>query len=221
MGNNFRHGGATGDIIFSLPTIKALGGGHLFIHPYDRQRAESIAKLIRLQDYIASVTITQITYDCHDLDLFRNYAGHFNNLIDCHAMPFGIQVSKDAWLKVENNAIIDHSFSLIATGSNYLDASFDWNKEVDYLLTFSEVVYFLGYQDEYDRMQAQWNTKAVFWDCDFLCAAEMIMAAEMYTGGYTGLTTIAQGLGKPYRLVQAPGHTCSTLFVERETIVNV
>ena len=57
----FKHSGATGDIIFSLPTIKKMGGGTLYITPYHLQRAESIAPLIKLQDYITDVIISDIT----------------------------------------------------------------------------------------------------------------------------------------------------------------
>jgi len=37
--NNFFHSGDTGDIIFSLPTIKAMGGGKLYITNFDKQRS--------------------------------------------------------------------------------------------------------------------------------------------------------------------------------------
>jgi hypothetical protein len=43
----------------------------------------------------------------------------------------------------------------------------------------------------------------------------------MFTGCYSAMSTIAIGLGINYRLEQAPGHTCSTLFDERETIINL
>lgn len=39
---NYLHSGATGDIIFSLPTIQRMGKGTVYITEYDRQRAISI-----------------------------------------------------------------------------------------------------------------------------------------------------------------------------------
>jgi hypothetical protein len=43
----------------------------------------------------------------------------------------------------------------------------------------------------------------------------------MFTGGYSALSTIAMGLGINYRMVQAPDHTCSSLLMEREKIINL
>lgn len=40
--NSFFHSGATGDIVFSLPTVKAMGGGNFYISNFDKQRSESI-----------------------------------------------------------------------------------------------------------------------------------------------------------------------------------
>ena len=221
---NFKHSGATGDLIFSLPTIRQMGGGNLFIVPYSQQRAESVAKLLRTQDYIKSVTVTsEPPAGCIDLDLFRKFAGHHENLIEAHFKGQGLvsdKSYKNGWVSIKDDFIKDYTFSVISTGANYHDPNFNWAKEVDYLLTISDYVYFLGYQDEYNLFQDSFGTKAMYWDCDFLAAAQMINAAEMYTGGYTGLTTIAQALGRTYRIVQAPGHTCSSLFIDREKIVN-
>jgi ADP-heptose:LPS heptosyltransferase len=225
---NFKHSGATGDIIFSLPTIKAMGGGTLYIHPYDEQRARSIAKLISLQPYIDKVIVsTDIPTDAVDLDLFRNHAGHHENLIHAHFKGQGLQIDesyKDGWLTIPEIIepfIWDGKYSVINYTTNYMDHNFDWSAEVKYLLTFSERVYFVGYEDEFNIFQEKFNTKALFYKCDFAEAGDLIKYAQMFTGCYSAMATIAQGLGRTLRLVQAPGHTCSTLFVPREKIINV
>lgn len=224
MDKKFKHSGATGDLVFSLPTIKAMGGGSLYIMPYDQQRAESISKLVEVQDYISDAIVTsQPPYDCIDLDLFRNYAGYHENLVRCHLKAQGLHDESwvDGWLTLpDENPFIEESYSVINTGANYLDPNFDWKKEVDYLLTISENVFYLGYEQEFINLQNTFNTGAKFFDCDFLCAAQLINKAVMFTGGYSALSTIAMGLGIRYRMVQAPGHTCSSLLMDRETIVN-
>ena len=218
----FKHSGATGDIIFSLPTIKKMGGGTLYITHYHLQRAESIAPLIRIQDYITDVIVSDNlpTIDV-DLNKFRSYAGHHNNLIEAHLKAQGLEDNswKDGWLRIEDKQpIIDYTYSVINTGANYLDPNFDWHKEIKYLLTLSDRVFYLGYRKEFDLLN---TTEAEFFDCDFLTAAEMIYNAEMFTGGYSALSTIAMGLGINYRMVQAPEHTCSSLLMEREKIINL
>ena len=218
----FKHSGATGDLIFSLPTIRKMGGGTLYITPYNLQRAESIAPLVKMQPYIKDVIISDnLPHIDVDLNKFRQYASHHFNIIEAHLKAQNLEDNswKDGWLTLnKKDFYIPYSYSVINTGSNYLDPNFDWHKEIRYLLTISEKVFYLGYKQEFDKLN---TNEAEFFDCDFLTAAEMIYNAEMFTGGYSALSTIAMGLGINYRMVQAPGHTCSSLLMEREKIVNI
>jgi hypothetical protein len=85
MDRVFTHSGATGDIIFSLPTIRAMGGGKLIITNFHKQRADSIRKLIEVQPYISSVEWSELKPSyTYDLDKFRQYASHHNNLVEAH-----------------------------------------------------------------------------------------------------------------------------------------
>jgi len=98
---NFIHSGATGDLIFSLPTIRAMGGGNLFITNFDKQRSESIKKLIELQPYIHNVVVTDHPPEGIDLNLFRQHAGHHSNLVEAHFKGQGIPIDetwRDGWL---------------------------------------------------------------------------------------------------------------------------
>lgn len=224
---NYLHSGATGDIIFSLPTIQRMGKGTVYITEYDRQRAISISKLIEVQPYINAVVVTNNTpADCINLNKFRDYAGHHSNLVEAHFKGQGLEVNQDwkgGWLTLPELPEYFHlsNYSVINRTTNYADQNFDWSKEVEYLLTISDKCYFVGYKDEFDLFQSLFNTKAEFYDCDFLQAAYLIKYANMFTGCYSAMSTIAMGLGINYRLEQAPGHTCSTLFAERETIINL
>ena len=235
----FTHGGATGDIIFSLPTIKAMGGGELYITKYDEQRANSIAELIRLQPYISKVEVVDTPpEDCINLNKFRDHAGHHHNLVEAHFKGQGIPVERwqDGWLKsmkvdlpkgTNNLKGANHSigivpYCVINRTTNYADPNFNWAKEVDYLFTLAEDVIFIGYESEYNTFQELFNRpKVTFLPCSFLEAAYLIHNAKMFTGCYSAMSTIAIGLGINYRIEQAPGHTCSSLNEPRETIINV
>ena len=116
MARTFKHSGDLGDIVFSLPTIRMLGGGILFLDPEGglsdphvkwadkthtrlcRATIESLAPLLRVQPYITDVRLwAGEAVDCN-LDIWRAH-NHHKNISDSHlaafslpsfvAMPFG------------------------------------------------------------------------------------------------------------------------------------
>jgi hypothetical protein len=226
MDKVFCHSGATGDMIFSLPTIRAMGGGKLIITNFHKQRADSVRKLIEVQPYITSVEWSELKPSyAYDLDKFRQHAGHHSNLVEAHYKGQGIDIDnwQDGWLTLPEdvNIINGVRYSIINRTTNYADPNFDWSKEVEYLETISDVVYFIGYPEEYLLFQDKFKTNAKYFPCDFLEGAYLIKNAVMFTGCYSAWSTIAMGLGINYRMEQAPGHTCSSLLQPRETIINV
>lgn len=227
MDKVFTHSGATGDIIFSLPTIRAIGGGKLIVTNFHKQRFESVKKLIEVQPYITSVEWSENKPEGSiDLDKFRQYAGHHHNLVEAHFSGQRIPIDqswRDGWLSLPDKQVLIYGirYSIINRTTNYADPNCDWKKEVDYLYSISDEVYFIGYPEEYLLFQDKFDTKVKYYPCDFLEAAHLIMGAVMFTGCYSAMSTIAMGLGIHYRLEQAPGHTCSSLLMPRETIINI
>lgn len=225
--SEFFHSGATGDIIFSLPTIKAMGGGKLYINNFDKQRAESIKKLIEVQPYITEVEIRDGWSPGYDLNRFRDYASHNNNLVEAHFRGQNIPIDptwKEGWLTLpEPNFELfpTKKYSVINRTTNYADPNFNWANEVEYLKTISDEVYFLGYFKEWQLFNSTFGTDINFVDLGFLEGAYFIKNAVMFSGCYSCWSTIAMGLGLNYRLEQAPGHTCSSLLEPRETLINV
>jgi hypothetical protein len=227
MTNEFFHSGATGDIIFSLPTIKAMGGGKLYITNFDKQRSESIKRLIEVQPYITEVEIRDGWCPGYDLNRFRDYASHNNNLVEAHFKGQNIPIDptwKEGWLTLpESNYQLfpNIKYSVINRTNRYADPNFNWANEVEYLKSISDEVYFLGYEYECEEFNNKFGTNVEFIDLDFKQGAYFIKNAVMFSGCYSCWSTIAMGLGLTYRLEQAPGHTCSSLFEPRETIINV
>jgi hypothetical protein len=223
--NHFFHSGEAGDIIFSLPTIKAMGGGTLQITNFNKQKSESIKKLIEVQPYINEVIITDGYVGGLDLNRFREHAAHNVNLVEAHFRGQGIPIDgswKEGWLTLPQIKITNKtSYSVINRTTNYADPNFNWAKEVEYLKTISDKVFFIGYKSEWELFNSTFGTDVEFIEVDFLEGAYLIKNAIMFTGCYSAWSTIAMGLGISYRLEQAPGHTCSSLFEPRETIINV
>lgn len=221
----FKHGGATGDIVYSLPVVRDLGGGEYWITMQHEQRAQSIKKLLEVQPYISAVHIGNPVSYTNDLDKFRDvFHGAHDSIIQAHYRSQGIEAReyKSGWLTLPGdfNLFPGKSYSVINRTDRYNDPNFDWTGEINYLRTISDEIYFIGYYSEWDIFRRRFG-EVNFCEVDFLEGAYLLKHAQMYSGGYSAWSTIAQGLGIAYRLEQAPAHTCSTLFVERETIINV
>ena len=116
----FKHSGDLGDIIFSLPAVRALGGGVLCLDPDggmneplinvpNRKRTklnpasiDSLATLLNLQPYIQEVRHWRGEPVDYNLDEFRrNFQGR--NLCDANLVTFGLPLSagQEAWLAVD------------------------------------------------------------------------------------------------------------------------
>lgn len=114
--NKFKHSGTFGDLIYSLPIVKHLGGGEFYLHlgqinwigqhyygsppqPLHQGRMtqkdfDFLAPLLQSQPYITKVAVldpntTEIT---HNLDRFRTpFVTHPGNYVDIYADVFGIK----------------------------------------------------------------------------------------------------------------------------------
>jgi hypothetical protein len=81
--NTFRHSGKLGDIIYSLPAVRMLGGGIFYVDPVTqylgkpplgREAAQMMVELLETQDYIHRAAIYGREPVTYDLDRFRNAA---------------------------------------------------------------------------------------------------------------------------------------------------
>ena len=222
----FKHGGATGDIIFSLPVVRDLGGGQFNITMADAQRSESIKKLLEVQPYISKVEIGEPAEYTHNLDYFRNvFRGAYDNIVEAHYRGQGISCNgsyKDGWLTLPELSVAfkNWDYCVINRTERYNDHNCNWGAELEYLKTISPNIVFIGYRAEYDRFISQFG-QVDYIEVDFLQGAYLLQYAKMFTGNYSAWATIAQGLGINYRLEQAPAHTCSSFFIDREKIINI
>jgi hypothetical protein len=81
--NSFRHSGKLGDIIYSLPAVRALGGGVFYVDAattyfekpaLGRDAAQMMVDLLKTQEYIHSAAIFNGEPISCDLDRFRGKA---------------------------------------------------------------------------------------------------------------------------------------------------
>jgi hypothetical protein len=123
----FKHSGDLGDIIYSLPTIRALGGGILYLDPnggadeelirrqcpegktkLDKGKIDFLKPILEAQPYIKEVRYWGGEPVTHNLNEFRITFGNPNkrsptsNLSDCHLERFNLPFSEtdSPWLNV-------------------------------------------------------------------------------------------------------------------------
>lgn len=111
----FKHSGAFGDLIYSLPLVKHLGGGEFYLHldqidwigqhyygsapnPFHQGRLteqdfEFMQEFMQAQSYISKFAVMDAkTEISHNLDRFRTaFVGHPGNYVDIYAVTFGIR----------------------------------------------------------------------------------------------------------------------------------
>lgn len=121
----YKHSGTFGDLIYSLPIVKQLGGGKFYLHldqinwigqhyygstPVSFHQGRMTQKdflfmrdFMLAQEYITDFDVldpktTEIT---HNLDRFRTlFVGHPGNYVDIYSMTFGIE--QHLWSQLRN-----------------------------------------------------------------------------------------------------------------------
>ena len=129
----FKHSGDLGDIIFALPTVRALGGGILYLDPTGGEveplvkeplklkthtkltaaAIDSLKPFLLLQDYVQDVRYWAGEAVDYNLDEFRRTQGRVN-LADAHLQTFGLPTSHrdSAWLRVDH-AVEEKGFPIV------------------------------------------------------------------------------------------------------------
>jgi len=165
----FKHSGDLGDIIFSLPTIRELGGGILFLDPnggeseplidwgdgrftrtkLTKDSIDGIKPLLELQDYIEEVRYWNGESVDFNLDRFREHVV-FNNLSDSHLATCNLPISvrDEKWLSVPSAlpAIDGKTIALARSCRYHGNYSFWEGLDKDIV----EKAFFLGWEREYE-----------------------------------------------------------------------
>lgn len=217
--NIYYHCGQMGDIIYSLPTVRALGPGR-FLTSLRKDRHDQLEPLLRLQSCIKGVghfahgrpldwnnTPPEVT---HDLNLMRmpQYGPlHLRTLVESHALPFGVKVNSIPWLDPEpawvrgkhNRAVVNRSF-------RYRRTDIDWRSEVLRLSDTHDSVVFVGLEQEFadfcGRVVLPWKPCK-----DALDLAQFIYESKTFSGNQSFPLSLAVGYGLPHRIERGPGHT--------------
>lgn len=210
---NFAHSGDLGDIIYSLPAIKAKGGGHLTLFPapgrtreiMTESRANVIIPLLLCQPYIHSCKFG--TGPDSALNGFRD---HWNagNLADMHLATQGLdwRLREEAWLTVGEPGAISE-FPVVFSRSERYPGNVNWAEAVR---KYGRKAVFLGTRDEHRIFWHKYGPVAYRSTSSLLEAARIIGGSQMFIGNQSCLAAIAEGL--KVRMILEVGNPANCCF---------
>lgn len=233
--------GGIGDQIYSLPVVKALGGG-IFVSGLDRPRYEYSKPLLESQSYIKEVrhvSETDLPKGFINLDWFRTLWDNKTHIVNLQLRYFGFpdyDFSKGGWLETDKLPDINEDmrfekpYSIINITPRYRDRFFNWHDEVQMIhqLYKGEKIFYLGVKEDYDQCAfikkgygpVEEHRVRFLKSSNALHAASIIRSAEMFSGNQSLMLAIRQSLGLPYRFEQAPFHVDTTQHSAHEIILN-
>jgi len=212
----FHHTGDTGDIIYSLPVMKALGGGVLFIspdsrYPYPRpcrvtptaETVNNIACLTNQQDYVWNTLWTHGLPFSTDVDfnMFRDCyrvpgLDHWASLFSLHQKPFGVTWPEDKpWLDVDAAIKIPGRDIVVNRTERFHNEFFPWAQLV---IKHGHRMVFIGSPEEYQTFRGFGLPQI---DIPYqptptlLEVARFIKGAKVFVGNQSAPMAIALGLG--------------------------
>lgn len=215
----FKHSGALGDIIYSLPTIKKLGGGILFLDtnggsedPYcQKQILDKTTKfnkllfdfmypLLKNQNYIEDVLIWNKEKVDFNLNKFRSVYGiptrrsKTNNIVDLHLQAFDLDPIDEniGWLDCGDPIILDRKF--VICRSPRMQSNYPWFHNNKFF--FRDNAVFVGLEKEHDLFEWTFEIKIPYVKTnDALTLCKIIKGCETFIANSTFSLSLAIGLG--------------------------
>jgi len=205
---HFIHSGDLGDVVYALPTIRAMGGGILHLidspgmtaHGMPPERARLLLRLLEAQPYIQAVRLDYVphpgdpaTIPVVDLNAFRFSGQDFVStfLPDTVLNTFGLPVAErdTAWLEVSHRA--GAAAVVIARSARYHNPRFPWHTIMG---MYEDNAVFVGTPDEHTAFVKEFGTIQHQKTEDLLMLAKIIAGADLFIGNQSAPLAIAHGL---------------------------
>jgi len=203
MSTKFKHSGNLGDIIFSLPTIIALGGGILYIgggkgwlmRPMSSAMIEQMIELLKGQPYLADVLPYQNETVDYDLDKFRDKHGPGSDvhLAWRHLDSFGVKYDLSLpWLEgIEPLYVND---IIIQNGFRSRDIPLNWRV----LKAYEDKCVFVGFKNEYRTFRRKTGLNIRFHQIKNIRElARVIKGSKLFIGNQSLGFALAEALKHP------------------------
>jgi hypothetical protein len=216
----FKHSGDLGDIIYSLPTIRALGGGILYLDPngggnnefIQRQIPERKTKLNKLsiesltpilleQPYINDVRLWSDEPVDYDLDKFRqvysspNRRDKNSNLVDLHLQAFDLphySTIDIPWITVSGESKLHKPY--VIARSPRVQGGYGRLNAMKYVLEDKAI--FVGLPKEHEYFEWTFGVKIDYVKTKTIKElATVIKASEIFFGNSSFPLSLAIGMG--------------------------
>ncbi len=209
----FGHSGDMGDIIYALPTIKAVGGGTLYLyfqpgktwHGMDAGKAASLRSRLILQPYIKGVIFCPegrppLAPD-HNLNGFRDHGRPGRNLADMHLATHGLGPEGRCapWLEVDRPAT--EAAVVFARSARCRNHDFPWRRVWE---TYRRVATFVGTAEEHQDFCSSIGSVPRIPTANLLEVARVIAGSQLFVGNQSCPAAIAEGLKHPMILEVYP-----------------
>lgn len=215
----FHHSGDAGDVIYSLPVVKALGGGPIFFSGDNkfafpgnsrwgsegapRAWVENLAPLLEAQPYVWKALYTKArphSVDC-DLNAFRQFyrsggIDRWSSLFTLHQKAFGIECPEDEpWLEVPER--VKTRPIVINRTARFQNPLFPWGR---LLVKHAKEMVFIGSMEELSALVQQFPFESHGIEYlptgSLLEVAKCIAGAKVFIGNQSCPLAIAHGLGQ-------------------------
>lgn len=196
--NTYKHSGKFGDMIFSLPTVIASGGGDYYLRS---DMVPNIGRLFEAQPYmkvkVLSTAEWQAFVPTHNLDLFR--ASSETSIIKMHLDAFKLKfdLSQPYLFNIPTKKIAK---IVINDSGGKVDSKFPgYTVNWSLLKPHEKECVFIGYEGEYTAFKEHRKLNVDFYKIQDLYEwAQIIQGSQLYIGNMTSGQCIAEGLKKPY-----------------------
>lgn len=236
MEQTFKHSGDLGDIIYSLPTIKMLGGGVLYLDitggedepsckaqcmngktKFNETSYNFIKPLLESQPYITEVKIYNKNKINYNLNLFRykfadpNSRSKTKNLLDLHLDAFNLPEwdPNAGWLKINNPIYLDKK--TVVSRSPRMQANYPWFEVNKF--NFRDKAVFVGLPKEHEIFEYTFDIKIPHHQVeDALELARVLAGCKAFAANSTFTLAVAIGLGTVPIIQEVEPHFPTTVF---------
>lgn len=212
----FTHSGDMGDVLFALPTIKAKGGGTLYLfdtpgktaHGMTQAKADSLRSLLIQQPYIKDVIFCPQGHEDQALNGFRHHFRPYRNLADMHLAThaLGPEHRAKAWLQVEPKQVAP---VVIHRSPRYQNNYMPWRRIVE---QYKGKAVMIGSPAEWERFVSQFGHVPYYRTANMLELAQVIAGAKLYCGNQSSPEAVAEGLKQNKILEVAPNAPASCMY---------
>jgi hypothetical protein len=232
----FKHSGDLGDIVYSLPTIRALGGGILYLDPnggeddpfikmqcidgktrLSKQTIDTLSPLLKLQPYISDVKYWNGEKVDYNLDEFRKKfndprkRSKTSNLADLHLEQFNLPFSEveKPWLHVDGEIKL-HKKVIIAR-SPRVQGGFGTLNATKFFLRDNAI--FVGVPKEHEFFEWTFGIKIDYHKTDTILELfKVIKGSELFIGNSSFPLSLAIGMGHPHIRQEVDPKVPTTVF---------